>query len=163
MNKFTRNCGYCFAEFITEYPTKEYCSREHKEKAKRYRKLTRGGVSVKVYVNKCVGCQSPYTTRRSNQRYCSNECGDFYREQAKRDRDAQYINQRTPAFRRRIYFAGNGICGICGEWIDLREKWPSKKSFSVDHIVPRAAGGSHSFSNLQPAHLGCNERKSNRT
>jgi 5-methylcytosine-specific restriction endonuclease McrA len=162
MEKFTRNCGYCYQEFQTEFETKAYCSRLHKEKAKQYRQQSRAGIVVKVYFNTCPGCQIHYSTRRSKQVYCSTECGEFQRQQLARERDKQYENQRTPSFKRRIYFKSEGHCGICGEWIDLREKHPSKKSMSVDHIVPRAKGGSHSFDNLQAAHLGCNERKSDR-
>jgi 5-methylcytosine-specific restriction endonuclease McrA len=46
----------------------------------------------------------------------------------------------------------DGICGICGDDVDpLR--------FDVDHIVPLARGGEHSYRNTQPAHPSCNYRK----
>jgi 5-methylcytosine-specific restriction endonuclease McrA len=43
-------------------------------------------------------------------------------------------------------------CGIC-----LRPV--VKEEASVDHIVPIARGGEHSYANVQLAHLSCNKRK----
>jgi 5-methylcytosine-specific restriction endonuclease McrA len=46
----------------------------------------------------------------------------------------------------------DGVCGVCGGDVDpLR--------FDVDHIVPLARGGEHSYRNTQPAHPSCNYRK----
>lgn len=45
-----------------------------------------------------------------------------------------------------------GLCGICGEPVD-------PERFDVDHIVPLARGGEHSYANTQPAHPTCNTRK----
>lgn len=46
----------------------------------------------------------------------------------------------------------DGVCGICGEDVD-----PMR--YDVDHIVPLALGGEHSYANTQPAHVGCNRSK----
>lgn len=43
-------------------------------------------------------------------------------------------------------------CGICGE--DTEPGF-----FSLDHIVPLARGGEHSYANVQIAHRSCNSRK----
>lgn len=52
-------------------------------------------------------------------------------------------------------------CGICGQPVDmaLRRK-DSNMCASVDHILPRALGGTHEPENLQLAHLYCNQVKS---
>lgn len=51
-------------------------------------------------------------------------------------------------------------CGICGDEVDLTLTRPvSLMCPSVDHVVPRAAGGTHEVDNLQLAHLLCNMRK----
>jgi hypothetical protein len=57
-------------------------------------------------------------------------------------------------------------CGICGEAVDMtiRRRDPDGlMCASVDHIIPRARGGTNDPSNLQLAHLLCNHRKSDRT
>lgn len=44
-----------------------------------------------------------------------------------------------------------GHCGICGEKIE--------GAFHVDHVIPLSKGGSHGYSNVQPAHPVCNLKK----
>lgn len=51
-----------------------------------------------------------------------------------------------------VYRRAGGLCGICAEPVD-----PS--TFHVDHIIPLARGGEHSYANTQPAHPVCNLRK----
>jgi 5-methylcytosine-specific restriction endonuclease McrA len=51
-------------------------------------------------------------------------------------------------------------CGICGEVVDLAAT--GDLGPSVDHIIPRAKGGSNDPSNLQLAHMRCNRLKSDR-
>lgn len=48
-----------------------------------------------------------------------------------------------------------GICGICLVPVDPND-------FHVDHRVPLAKGGEHSYSNTQPAHPKCNLMKSDK-
>lgn len=45
-----------------------------------------------------------------------------------------------------------GICGICERPIGTA-KW------HVDHVIPLAAGGEHSYANVQLAHASCNQSK----
>jgi 5-methylcytosine-specific restriction protein A len=44
-----------------------------------------------------------------------------------------------------------GICQICGKLVTGR--------VDIDHIVPKARGGTDAISNLQTAHAGCHSRK----
>jgi 5-methylcytosine-specific restriction endonuclease McrA len=48
-----------------------------------------------------------------------------------------------------IYERDNGICGFCGEKVD-------PGNYHVDHITPRAFGGTDAPDNLRTAHPGCN-------
>ena len=45
-----------------------------------------------------------------------------------------------------------GRCGICGKPV-------TPEMLTLDHVVPIAMGGEHSYRNLQIAHRRCNERK----
>jgi 5-methylcytosine-specific restriction endonuclease McrA len=47
----------------------------------------------------------------------------------------------------------DGACGICGDDVD-------SDRFEVDHVIPIAHGGEHSYANTQTAHPACNRRKS---
>lgn len=54
-------------------------------------------------------------------------------------------------------------CGICHEPVDMTiTRAGGLDCPSVDHILPRARGGTHDPSNLQLAHLRCNMAKSDR-
>lgn len=50
-------------------------------------------------------------------------------------------------------------CGICHDAIDPELAYPHPESASLDHIVPLASGGTHTYRNTQAAHLVCNLRK----
>ena len=45
-----------------------------------------------------------------------------------------------------------GICQICLEPFGLQK-------IEVDHIIPLATGGSHTYDNVQAAHASCNRKK----
>lgn len=54
-------------------------------------------------------------------------------------------------------------CGICGDPVDMSlSRSDGLMCPSVDHIMPRARGGTHDPENLQLAHLRCNMAKSDR-
>lgn len=159
MEQFTRQCEWCNVEFATEWETKTYCSRQHKEQARQYRKRAREG---RVYVYRtltCPTCKTEFETRKANQTYCNEQCRDWMARQVKRDRDREYVNKRTDAFKRRIYWRDNGNCHLCNTHIDTKLSHPDPFSFSIDHVIPRSKQGSHSIDNLRAAHLVCNIRR----
>lgn len=53
-------------------------------------------------------------------------------------------------------------CSLCCEPIDMALRHPEKMRASVDHILPRAHGGTNDPENLQLTHLWCNQVKSDR-
>ncbi len=59
---------------------------------------------------------------------------------------------KEPVDRRVVYERGAGVCGICRNPV-------AADAFAVDHIIPIAAGGEHSYANTQPAHPRCNSKK----
>lgn len=50
-----------------------------------------------------------------------------------------------------------GVCASCGCVVSLEYNTPNQAT--VDHIVPRSAGGNEEFSNLQLLCRRCNEEK----
>lgn len=54
-------------------------------------------------------------------------------------------------------------CAICGREIDYSLPAGDPGAFEVDEIIPVSLGGDElDFSNLQPAHRICNQRKGNK-
>ena len=64
---------------------------------------------------------------------------------------------------KKIIFASQSNCAICGRPVDFDRKFPDLWSATVDHIIPIAKGGDPaSLNNLQLAHLQCNRIKSSK-
>jgi hypothetical protein len=59
------------------------------------------------------------------------------------------------------------ICGICGRDIIYKDlinySCSSKGNYNIDHAMPKCAGGSDTFANLQYSHCICNSVKGERT
>jgi 5-methylcytosine-specific restriction endonuclease McrA len=56
-----------------------------------------------------------------------------------------------------IFERDKGICGICKLSVERDSDW------HVDHVVPLAKGGEHSYANTQLAHGSCNRAKGARS
>ncbi|MBO0836021.1 MAG: HNH endonuclease [Actinobacteria bacterium] len=52
--------------------------------------------------------------------------------------------------------SGSLPCPHCGKPISINEPW------DLDHLVPKSAGGTDSWTNLAPAHPHCNRRAGQR-
>lgn len=63
---------------------------------------------------------------------------------------------------RRTIAKGKPPCGICGEDIDYTLTYPEAGCYVVDHVYPRAKGGTDTLDNKQPAHNRCNRAKSDK-
>ena len=150
MPNLIRTCEWCLIAFETEWETKVYCSRAHKEAVKKYRKTNRQFSNIYVFV--CATCESSHVSRRANQRFCSTECYSFIRSEERREKE----KVRAKGLRAKLYFRDQGKCQFCFEIIDIAITYPNPRSLSIDHIVPRAKGGTSAISNLQIAHLNCN-------
>jgi 5-methylcytosine-specific restriction endonuclease McrA len=61
-----------------------------------------------------------------------------------------------------IYSRDDWICQICNDPVNRQARHPDPMSVSLDHIIPLAKGGTHTYDNLQCAHLVCNIRKSDK-
>jgi 5-methylcytosine-specific restriction endonuclease McrA len=58
---------------------------------------------------------------------------------------------------RLLVFERDGwICKLCDQPIDSTLRLPHLKAATLDHIVPVAEGGAHTYDNVWTAHAECN-------
>ena len=62
----------------------------------------------------------------------------------------------------KVFERDGWVCGICGGKVDKTLKRPDTMSASIDHIIALSNGGTHTWGNVQCAHLTCNVAKGNR-
>lgn len=116
----------------------------------------------------------PVCGKQTNRRkYCSDTC-------AKRVANSSHEARRRARIKEqivdaditldRLYERDKGVCKICGKPCDYGDCWHTNRQFvaglaypSIDHIIPLAKGGAHSWSNVQLAHMRCNSRKGAKT
>lgn len=99
--------------------------------------------------------------------YAENRTRERERNRLKqRDSTAKNLRRRSKApvrwSRSDVLEAYGTLCHLCGEEIDMELKWPNVLSFTVDHVVPLARGGSNDLKNIRPAHGSCNFSKRDR-
>jgi hypothetical protein len=92
--------------------------------------------------------------KSSNKKYNMSSQGRINRSQATAIRKAR-INGASiieKIDRNAIYERDGGICHICHRKV-------SKKTFTLDHLVPVVHHGDHTAINIAIAHRGCNSRR----
>lgn len=124
----------------------------------------------------CPCCRETFYSEYADKVYCSDKCKR--KEHRRRNKKAhpekirarKYID-RTIKYGGvyeygitlpRVYKKFQGVCQICGEPCDMNDRsWGNSGPCypSVDHIVPLSKGGSHTWGNVQLAHLICNSIK----
>lgn len=128
----------------------------------------------------CVNprCQVAFTPFKAGQQSCGNSCAQKVWKAANRKPEPWDDRRRANSQKRRaqklmlpsenviareVFERDGWICGICSEPVDASFAWPDPFSPSLDHVVPLARGGHHTYENTQCAHLGCNVSKGDRT
>lgn len=85
---------------------------------------------------------------------------------AKQDRNRpDHDGSHRLAFERnkKKIMASQNICGICGQPVDKKLRYPHPMSPCIDHIIPLDRSGHPSdINNLQLAHWKCNRAKANK-
>ena len=93
--------------------------------------------------------------------YCNDDCKR--KVTAHRKRAIKYDNGPVEFIGPDLVYKRDGwVCGICGEPVNKDLGYPDPESASLDHIIPLATGGTHTWDNVQLAHLRCNVEKRDR-
>ncbi len=175
-------CDHCGISFERPHHKKrKYCSRRchqavrdlskfittetklYQRWAKRAAKRTAREVGPKPQLTReCRECDSPFETAKAWQVYCSPICSR--RASKRRHKQARRARERS-AFVERVdataVFERDGwTCQLCGCKTPKRRRGTQADDApELDHIVPLAAGGEHSYRNTQCACRACNYTK----
>lgn len=155
---YVQPCEVCKAYFVSRNP-RSTCSDRCT-----FRKQYKGAPSKIV---SCHVCTVEFATTRFNAKYCSKRCcrKAARRTEALARNHAARMRGKTIRSGDRIrpydVFARDGFkCQICNKKLAMDKKAPHPDSPSIDHIVPLAKGGTHTWANVQAAHFLCNSKKS---
>ena len=135
-NPRTKACVVCGAEFdpvSAHGPDAAVCSAECRG--------TRERAWARAHYGRAMQAEE------GRNRYRANE---YRRKARKRQAHVEDVD-RGEVMRRSKW-----RCHLCGEAIPKAATWPSPEFGTVDHVLPLAAGGVHSYANCKAAHLRCN-------
>ncbi len=125
-------CASCGSVFHSEYETQKYCSDTCSRRDKRHRAVAAGKTQLVSYGNH---------RKRARRLGVEYEPGITLKKLIERD--------------------GN-VCKICGKPCDANDRrYGSSGPLypSIDHIKPMSKGGTHTWDNVQLAHIMCNSIK----
>lgn len=100
----------------------------------------------------CPECGGPFVTTRPVVRFCSQVCRKRSERRYSRARRRAARRSGEPVKHAVVAKRDNWLCHLCGGLV-TREDW------SLDHLVPIAHGGSHTYDNVALAHFLCNSKR----
>ena len=119
-------------------------------------------------IRECKVCGNIFIgTKRSA--CCSDICKKKYqnRQHDLRRRIKNKSNINNDISLEKLMQRDEGICKICGRQVDINDYYYTDEGYfiagdnypSIDHIIPLAKGGTHTWNNIQLAHRHCNSIK----
>ena len=146
--------------------TCDWCKRkEDEQKAREQLIKTLSKIAELKKPKKCPVCGTIFHSQIPSQRYCSKACKNKNRNSGSiRKRCKKYgAKYESGITLRKVCLRDGGICQICGKPIDWNDnEWHEHfgpNYPTIDHIIPLAQGGNHTWDNVQLAHAMCNSCK----
>jgi 5-methylcytosine-specific restriction endonuclease McrA len=177
MATFTKVCFYCGHPFEASYALANICSPDCRRKSCVLNGVTPTpkllwasspiGQRSATVIDKdpspvcpplaCARCRSAIGDATGSRKYCSRACRRaIQRKKRKAKIRSVYVEPVSMAILRR---RDDDTCRICGTPVDFNARAPHPLAATIDHVVPLANGGEHSYGNTQLAHLRCNHAK----
>lgn len=154
-----RSCADCGARFSPPAGS-AYCSERCRSRA-----INKAATVHKRSPRLCKGCGETFAPPygRSQALYCTEACAKrTVRRISKASRRAR-LREATvePVDPIRVFERDGWRCHLCGGLtMKAKRGSPHPKAPELDHIVPLAKGGEHSYRNTACAHRACNIAKS---
>ena len=121
-------------------------------------------------VASCRNCGKPFV-KEGQSRFCSDKCRKSSSKAQRYRHDDRRLRRMNASECDNITLDAlinrDGLnCWICGEPCDLEDSFWIDKTFyagnrypSIDHVIPLAKGGTHTWDNVRVAHRICNSIK----
>lgn len=168
-----RGCPICRAKESAEKERKRKAEAELKAERRRQRKELREAEAKQKRVERkiqhpCPVCKTMTTRRKYCSDVCRNKANNSTKEvrRRKKIKDAMVNNDITVMG---LFKRDAGVCYLCGGRCNTEDYVMRGEAFiagdwypSIDHVVPLAKGGEHSWDNVKLAHRRCNSLKSDR-
>lgn len=148
------------------------CKEKERQNTELYKKrveLTRFFIALEEskVEKKCKICGKVFFSANPGKIYCSDKCGQTAHRRRRSERYKKRCEKYGVYFDRtitleRVIERDKNVCQICGKPCDRNSKdWGVIGSMypTIDHIVPLAKGGTHTWNNVQLAHALCNSTK----
>lgn len=151
-------CKQCGNTFFSSSKTATFCSEECRLQWK-----SEHAAPMLIYFHECEHCGKKFESPQKTRKFCSDGCQrkSYDKKHEIRRRTRKKINGDADysISLKRLYKRDQGICAICGEEVDMMCDPNSNEYGSIDHIIPLAKGGTHTWDNVQLAHRICNSNK----
>lgn len=151
-------------------PWEEWTALATKQKQERQEKLDnekQEAYLARLTTKKCEWCGKEFITDIPTKLTCSDECK---RKRSNKRNDSRLNKENiidSDISITKLYKRDKGICYICGGKCNFKDHTKTNGNFtvgpnypSIDHIIPLARGGMHSWDNIKLAHHYCNAMKS---
>jgi hypothetical protein len=174
--KLRRVCVSCGVEWMRTGRATPECpdcrakrAATQKAKVRRYAKVTKTRFVMRLHerpkvrsfiAGQCLQCGEVFVALSwTGARFCSEPCQVRAHRRLRRDRKRS-AEKGERIYRRKVFERDSWTCRICRKPVQQDALVPHPKAPTVDHILPLALGGAHTYSNVQCAHFVCNSRKS---
>ena len=131
-----------------------------RDRAELRRLLSKNGyIGERIDYFGCKECGALFVGKpRSNRLYCTRECATRASKRVgkHRRRTAERVGDFITTYD--LGVRDGWRCHICGKKITLRAGGDAM-SPSIDHLIPVAADGPHTWANVAIAHKGCNSKR----
>lgn len=150
-----KQCTACTAGFSTTNPKRTTCTKACMQWTHNH-----PGV-LRILDKECQHCLTPFRADTPRRKYCGSECQLRINQQRRNRRTTHcFIEDVSKTV---VATRDKWRCQLCGKRVSQTLQYPHPMSPSLDHVIPIARGGEHSYANTQLAHLTCNIRKRDKT
>ena len=131
----------------------------HKEKAKAYQKAYYQANKERIDAHNKAYLKAHPEKVKAYSKISMKRNPERYRKACRNYRALKYTTKVESINEKRVFIRDGWVCQICHKKIKKALRGPHPLSPSIDHIIPLGKGGTHTYKNVQSAHLGCNLKK----